>query len=307
VPLSAPSFFSGSDALGSAGQAADPLAHYLPISRRLALRDPAQNPSTEQRGAGPARAGAVSRGSPRFETWSGTLARVAGWQTLAAANNAKWCDLVCGSHGAQTRFDEDAWTSRTRTPPGYPDAVTLVPDPSVPDLLTRIDTSAGCSIKDSFASVDMTAYGFRVLFDAQWIVHRATAVPPSPDGARWEVVGDGAGLAEWERAWGGNDGPSGVFRTEILDHDSVSVLAARVGGGVVAGAVLNRTSRVVGVSNFFIRDPGGAASWSGCLALAGTLFPGSTFVGYESGPTLGAARAHGFDTVGPLRVWICED
>lgn len=89
---------------------------------------------------------------------------------MAAANNAEWCDLVCRTYGAQTRFDEDAWTSRTRTPPGYPDAVTLVPHPSAPDLLARIDTSAGCSIKDSFASMDMTTYGFRVLFDAQWIV-----------------------------------------------------------------------------------------------------------------------------------------
>lgn len=226
---------------------------------------------------------------------------------MAAANNAEWCDLVCGTHGVQTRFDEDAWTSRTRTPPGYPDAVTLVPRPSLPELLTRIDTSVGCSIKDSFASLDLTAYGFRVLFDARWIVHRATAIPPSPDAARWEVVHDGVGLAAWEQAWRGNDGPAGVFRAELLDHDSVTALAARSGDGVIAGAVLNRSSRVVGISNFFTHDLDGAANWSGCLALAGTLLPGSTFVGYESGNELVAARTYGFETVGPLRVWIHED
>jgi hypothetical protein len=224
----------------------------------------------------------------------------------AAANNAQWCDLVCGTHGAQTRFDDDAWTSRTPTPPGYPDAVTLVPDVSVPDLLTRIDTSVGCSIKDSFASLDMAAYGFRMLFDAQWIVRRATAVPPSSDNARWEVVQDEAGFAAWERAWAGNAGPPGVFRPVLLDHDAVTVLAAWVGGGVVGGAVLTRSSVVVGISNFFTRDSG-AASWAGCLALAVTLFPRSTFVGYESGQRLVAARTHGFETVGPLRVWILED
>jgi hypothetical protein len=223
---------------------------------------------------------------------------------MAAANNAEWCDLVCRAHGVETRFDEDAWTSRTRTPPGYPDAVTLVRDPSVADLLTRIDASVGCSIKDSFASLDLSTFGFRVLFDAQWIVHRATAIPPSPDGARWEVVGDRDGFSAWEQAWRGNDGPPGVLRTELLDHDSVTVLAARAGGAVVAGAVLNRSPSVVGVSNFFTHDLDGGASWSGCLALAGTLFPGSSFVGYESGPTLVAARTHAFETVGPLRVWI---
>jgi hypothetical protein len=98
-----------------------------------------------------------------------------------------------------------------------------------------------------------------------------------------------------------------MFRTEVLDHDAVTVLAARVGDDVVAGAVLNRSSSTVGISNFFARDSGGAASWSGCLALAATLFPESTFVGYESGPTLVAARSQGFDTVGPLRAWIRED
>jgi hypothetical protein len=111
-------------------------------------------------------------------------------------------------------------------------------------------------------------------------------------------MGAGAARQRW---------PAGVLRTELLDNDAVTVLAARAGGGVVAGAVLNRSWKVVGISNFFTRDPGDAASWSGCPAPAATLFPASTFVGYESGQTLGAARAHGFETVGPLRVWIHED
>jgi hypothetical protein len=56
-----------------------------------------------------------------------------------------------------------------------------VPHPSVPELLARIDTSAG--IKDSFASLDLTACGFRVRFDAQWIVRRGPAIPSGPDDA----------------------------------------------------------------------------------------------------------------------------
>jgi hypothetical protein len=223
---------------------------------------------------------------------------------MAAANNAEWCDLVCGTHGAQTRFEEDAWTSRTRTPPGYPDAVTLVPHPSVSDLLTRIDSAAGCSIKDSFSTLDLTSYGFKVLFDAQWMVHRSAAGRPGPGSPRWEVVDDRDGLAAWEQAWRGSDGPAGVFRAELLGHDAVTVLAARAGDDVVAGAVLNRSSNVVGISNFFAEDPGADASWPGCLALAGTLFPGWPLVGYGSRRELVGPRSHGFETVGPLRVWI---
>jgi hypothetical protein len=226
------------------------------------------------------------------------------WRTAAAFNNAEWCDLVCRSHGANTRLDGDAWTSETRTPALYPDAVTLVPDPSVPDLLSRIDTSAGCSIKDSFASLDLTADGFRVLFDARWIVRTSKARPPEGAFPRWERVRTPGGLATWEQAWRGGDGPPGVFRAELLDDDSVAVLAARSGERVVAGAILNRSSTVVGISNFFAEPHVTSAGWSGCLTLAGALYPASTFVGYESGDGLLAARNHGFETVGPLRVWV---
>jgi len=120
------------------------------------------------------------------------------------------------------------------------------------------------------------------------------------------VVLDRAGLAAWEQAWQRRDGPPGVFRAGLLDHDSVSVLAARVGDRV-AGAIMNRSSRVVGMSNLFTEDRVASVSLSGLLALARTLFPGSTFVGYESGQTLVAARTHRFEAVGPLRVWICQD
>src|SRR5688572_20466506 len=91
-------------------------------------------------------------------------------RTLAAANNAEWCDVVCRTHGLDPVFDWDAWTSRARTPLLYPDAVTLVPDLSVSELLDRVDRDAGCSIKDSFGSLDLTAFGFRTLFEAQWIM-----------------------------------------------------------------------------------------------------------------------------------------
>lgn len=222
-------------------------------------------------------------------------------------NNAEWCDAVCRMHGAQTTFDDVAWTSRTRTPPHYPDAVTLVPDPSVPELLARIDTSAGCSIKDSFASLDLTAHGFRVLFDAEWIVRTSTAVQSTETGPHWEPVRDADGLAAWEQAWRGHDGPSGLFRAELLDNDAVVVLAARTRDRVVAGAVLNRSAEVVGISNFFTESRVASSSWVGCLALAEILFPGSILVGYESGNELDAPRARGFATAGPLRVWLRED
>jgi hypothetical protein len=229
------------------------------------------------------------------------------WQTVAAANNAEWCHIMCRAHGLPAEFDDDAWTCSARTPPLYPDAVTLVPNPSVAHMLSRIDTSVGCSIKDSFASLDLTSYGFRVLFDAQWIT-RSMSGPQRVEGADrwWGLVRDVDDLASWEQAWRKEDGPAGIFRAELLDNDSVAILAARQGDRIVAGAVLNRSATVVGISNFFA-DPGvDSASWSGCLSLADRLFPAARFVGYESGDGLVAARGSGFDTAGRLRIWILQ-
>ncbi len=210
---------------------------------------------------------------------AGTLSPVKSWRAIAALNNAEWCDVICRSHGARTRFDDVAWTSPTRTPPYYPDAVTLVSDLSIPDLLARIDSSMGCSIKDSFASLNLTGHGFRVLFDAQWIVCPNTwrlAKVVAPD---WELVRDREDIATWVEAWREADGPTDALRVDVLAHDSVAVLAARSGDRIVAGAIATHTSNVVGISNVFAEEGITSASWSGCLALARSLFASSTFVG----------------------------
>jgi len=227
-------------------------------------------------------------------------------QSIAALNNAEWCDLVCRTHGLAPTMGDDAWTSDARTPPYYPDAVTLVPRLSVAGLLDRVKASAGCSIKDSFASLDLSAAGFRVLFDAEWIERPPAAIAQTATTPPWEVVSNPEMFALWEQAWRGL-GARDVLRVDLLGHPSVKVLAAMAGERVVAGAVLNRSATVVGVSNFFAEPGSAGESWSGCLALADTLFAGATLVGYERGDGLETARAKGFRTVGSLRVWSLDD
>lgn len=103
------------------------------------------------------------------------------WQA-AVAGNARWCDLIARSHGLRTRSDQAAWTCQSRTPPFYPDAVTLVPHLAVPGLLARIDASPGCSVKDSFGDLDLGPHGFHVLFEADWIARPADRPVPAPAG-----------------------------------------------------------------------------------------------------------------------------
>ncbi|TDD57330.1 hypothetical protein E1286_00915 [Nonomuraea terrae] len=205
--------------------------------------------------------------------------------TEAARDNAAWCDLMCRAHGRPGAFTGRAWTNPVRTPPFYPDAVTLSPDATAADVLGGIDAGTGATVKDSFAVLDLP--GFDVLFEAQWI-HRAA---PAAAGMPWEVVRDPATLAGWERA---------CFAGEVTDLFPPALLteATIVYDRVNAhGAVLTATGPAVGVSNVFGPDP-----WPGVLATAAALFPGRPLVGYETDPE--PALHHGFTTIGPLRVWL---
>jgi hypothetical protein len=70
---------------------------------------------------------------------------------VAARNNAEWCDAFCRTHGIAGRFERTLGASAERTPPFDPDAVTLLPGSDAESVLSRVDASAGCSIKDRFA------------------------------------------------------------------------------------------------------------------------------------------------------------
>ncbi|MFD9367179.1 hypothetical protein ACFWA6_05640 [Streptomyces sp. NPDC060020] len=234
---------------------------------------------------------------------------------LAALNNALWCDAVCAAHGLAPRFDDaddaSVWLSASRTPPLYPDAVTLRPEASAPSVLRWIDTdSPGCSVKDSFARLDLAADGFEVLFEAQWI-HRPAGAPlpeAAPSGLEWSEVTGAEELAAWEAAWAGEEG-TGLFRPSLL-REGVVFLAGRAaadaGGRIVAGAVVSTGGGVVGVSNLFAGDGASAdAAWAGALTGAAARWPDLDVVGYEGGSDLDTALRNGFTAIGPLRVWLC--
>jgi hypothetical protein len=222
----------------------------------------------------------------------------------AVQNNAEWCDSMCWAHGLPTERDSAVWSSRSRTPPLYPDAVTLRPRVSANEVLDRIDTGPGCSVKDSFADLDLSAAGFRILFDAQWIAF--PSAPPDLD-ERWEVTRDPHALAEWERAWADGDEPAGLFRPGLLARSNVEFLATRRDGHIVAGALLSRSATVVGLSNLFTASEDLDGAWAGAIAAVATHHPGLPVVGYERGEDLAAALRHGFETIGPLRVWLRTD
>jgi hypothetical protein len=225
-----------------------------------------------------------------------------GWARRAARNNAEWCAAMAAAHGVAGRFDPDAWVSLRRSPPLYPDAVTLTHDVRPDGLLSRIDDSAGCSVKDSFATLDLSTAGFELLFEASWICRPAdSAAPVTATPLSWAAVRKPADLAEWGAAHGGGE----LFRPALLADPAVVILGAHRSGRLVGGAIANRSSSVVGISNLFAaagQDPDEV--WASATAAVAGRFAGLPLVGYEAGDSLAAARRAGFDTCGPLRVWL---
>ncbi|MFI7360044.1 hypothetical protein ACIBTP_39760 [Streptomyces avidinii] len=221
----------------------------------------------------------------------------------AALNNAAWCDAVCRAHGLSPRYDgEQLWFSARRTPPMYPDAVTLEPGVPAASVVRADDTgSPGCSVKDSFADLDLAGAGFEVLFEAQWIHRPAGAPLPEAEaaGPEWSEVSGAEELAAWEAAFDGGEGieGDGPFRPALLG-EGIVFLAGRAGGRIVAGAVASTGGGVVGVSNLF------GAAWAGVLDAVAARWPELDVVGYEHGEDLEAAVRAGFTPIGPLRVWL---
>ena len=233
----------------------------------------------------------------------------------AIRNNAQWCDLVCRAHGRPGEFLDDIWINRAPLPRFYPNAQTLSERSSrqinsIKELTTQ-GLPAGWAVKDSFASLDLTACGLTPLFDAHWIYLTqeqvsAVRLAPAP-GVRWEIVRTDQMLEEWERAWceaHHDTNRARVYLPALLEDREVAVLAARRGDHIVAGAIGNRSDGVIGWSNLFVKQARDLPDCAESLLMLSEIFPGLPVVGYEGGDALRSALSSGFEAIGRLRVWI---
>ncbi|WP_329042577.1 hypothetical protein OHT61_30320 [Streptomyces sp. NBC_00178] len=223
----------------------------------------------------------------------------------AARNNAEWCAAMSRSHGVESEFGTRVWHAPVRTPLFHPDAVTLAPNTAPATVAEGVDaTTPGASVKDSFADVDLSALGYRILFEAQWVYRPAGGSADTGDRA-WEVVESPAQLRAWADTWDQGEGHADVFRPELLDDPATFVLAERSSDGrTAAGAVATVSEGAVGISNVFAVEGGPDAAWPFVLTAVHGLFPALPLVGYEHGEALSAALRHGFEPIGPLRIWL---
>jgi hypothetical protein len=227
---------------------------------------------------------------------------------LAARNNAFWCEAVARSHGVACTTDDLAWTASTRTPPYYPDAVTLSPDAGEYDVLARVDDSDGCSVKDSWSRLDLSMEDFARLVVGEWVWLDPSVTPAAPSGATWHRVDSAAAMADWVRAWASDPDAEAILRPSLLDERGVHVLGARASDDpaapFVTGAVANVTGEVAGIGNVFSRDDDEELAWCAAARAARAVVGGIPLVGWEAGAGLDAAVAAGCERLGPLTVWL---
>jgi hypothetical protein len=231
----------------------------------------------------------------------------------AVRNNAAWCDTVCCYHGRVCSVSADLWMCPEPTPRFYPNLITLTSARGLAAqraaiaALVAADLPRPWGVKDSYAALDLAPLGFRPLFDATWLSRPAHLAPPvhTPTSINWEYVRTDEGLAEWEAAWSGAEGTleTRIFLPALLVNPTVTIIAGRRGGSIVAGAMANRSDGVVGISNLFVPSRDEHTLRAELLAAIVPLFPDSMLVGYEHGSELASMQTLGFEALGPLRVW----
>ena len=218
---------------------------------------------------------------------------------LRAAVDASvgWYEDICALHGITTVLRGGLWSAVGPPPPLHSGVVVVEPGVTADQVLTRLSTTAG-GVKDSFASVDLAAYGWSLLFSASWL-HRPPAPPARALPPGWTVVRTVERLASWTA---GHD-TAEVLLPGLLRSGHLAVLERQVDGVAVAGAVARLGSGTVDVSNVHA-SPGHDLDWNELAAAVAHLFPDRPLVGYERGDDLDAALAGGCEVTGGLRVWV---
>ena len=210
-----------------------------------------------------------------------------------------WYEDLCALHGVGSTLVDGLWSALDTPPPLHSDAVVVEPAVTTDQVLARLAGRDRCGVKDSFATMDLSDGGMRLLFPATWIHRDAEPDRRREAPAGWVPVTGADELA----AWTGQHDTSDVLLPPLLRRAHFRILARYVDDRIVAGAVARLGSGAVDVSNVYA-VPGHRVDWAELAATVGAFFPGRPLVGYERGDALAAALDGGFTPLGELRVWV---
>ena len=234
--------------------------------------------------------------------------------SVAARNNATWCDSVCCSTGGTTTTQSGLWWNVKPSPPYYPNLITVSPNVDLTQLMDLLHElsrdGAVIGIKDSFNTLDLTLSGFSVLFGASWIWRDPVRSQrnTSQRELRWAKIDSSSSLERWEQEWH-PDRESGVLTQSIygrslLCSPEIGFVAAYAGSDLVGGAALTETEGTIGVTCTFFRGINPQNMRQELIAYIAETYPACPIIGYASGDELEAMKELGFKEIGPLRVWL---
>ncbi|WP_282940943.1 hypothetical protein [Paenibacillus sp. RC67] len=219
---------------------------------------------------------------------------------VAVLNNIIWCGIVCDTHEIAQTSKGHVWGLLSKAPIFYPDIITLNRNVTIEDVKDFIGTREITSIKDSYANLDMSSFGFKILLEAEWIYH-APVTDVELIHTSWRVITTEKDLLQWTFA----NGTENVIKSNLLQQKNVKMFI-REHNGEISGFIANLGANAVGISNVFSADNAIESLWIDITKIVSTEFPGLPMVGYEQSYDLTAALLSGWTSVGPLRVWIKE-
>ncbi|MBO9129404.1 hypothetical protein [Bacillus sp. 165] len=221
------------------------------------------------------------------------------YSNTAVLNNIIWCGIVSETHGITHNSRGNVWGLASEAPPFYPDIITSNKNVTTQEVVEFIGDRNILSIKDSFANLAMEPFGFKILFDAEWIYH--APVLESAVSA-WRVVTTEEDLARWTAAYGIEK----IIKPQLIGRDDVKIFIHE-NRDKLSGFIANAGAGAVGISNVFATDYHNQNLWKDIVQAVATEFPKLPMVGYEQKGDLAAILSCGWESLGPLRIWIQSD
>jgi len=221
----------------------------------------------------------------------------------AIENNVALCQRVADAHNISTISENGVWMTPHRMPPYYPNLITTESNSDVTDhieyLHQRLDS--GWGLKDSYARLQLGSNDCRLAITGNWFsasayairkkapseLSRVTTVQCERDFHRW--------ICAWDSAMDGK-----IFPSHLWQDENLQFVLAESEAQIIGGLLLNRSSRGIGMSNWF----GDLISvvWT----MTETVNSDQRIVGYTDSEEIEQLSSFGFEKWQAMKVWIFE-
>jgi hypothetical protein len=232
----------------------------------------------------------------------------------AILNNNELYEAVFSPQQIKSYKNDLIWYCLEETPPFYSNLVTVSENWRPDKIFEEIDRNfkkenwEKFSIKDSFSVLDLTKFGFKKLFDAQWIYLEAENFKPQKQSGKlnYKIVKNEIELKKWKIAWDADENiGNSIFYPQMLNDPKVFFVTGFDKDKIVSGCLINKTPDVLGISNFFAPVET-IDYWSEMINFIFDSIKCTDVVGYERSNFARELQTLGFEDVGDLTVWLKE-